>query len=104
MDKLFLFDAYALIYRAYYAFIRAPRINSKGQNTSAILGFCNTLQEILSKEKPNSEKRVKLPLTTQVSRLPTGQIASYRLRKDSMKFPPLAVIESFPPPLPLACR
>ena len=52
MDKLFLFDAYALIYRAYYAFIRAPRINSKGQNTSAILGFCNTLQEILSKEKP----------------------------------------------------
>ena len=52
MDKLFLFDAYALIYRAYYAFIRTPRINSKGQNTSAILGFCNTLQEILSKEKP----------------------------------------------------
>ena len=52
MEKLFLFDAYALIYRAYYAFIRTPRINSKGQNTSAILGFCNTLQEILSKEKP----------------------------------------------------
>ena len=52
MDKLFLFDAYALIYRAYYAFIRSPRINSKGQNTSAILGFCNTLQEILSKEQP----------------------------------------------------
>ena len=43
MNKLFLLDAYALIYRAYYAFIRTPRINSKGLNTSAILGFCNTL-------------------------------------------------------------
>ncbi len=52
MDKLFLFDAYALIYRSYYAFIKNPRINSKGLNTSAILGFCNTLHEILSKEKP----------------------------------------------------
>ena len=52
MDKLFLLDAYALIYRAYYAFIKNPRINSKGQNTSAIMGFCNTLHEILDKEKP----------------------------------------------------
>ena len=52
MDKLFLFDAYALIYRSYYAFIKNPRINSKGLNTSAILGFCNTLHEILSKENP----------------------------------------------------
>lgn len=52
MDKLFLFDAYALIYRAYYAFIKNPRINSKGMNTSAVLGFCNTLHEVLAKEKP----------------------------------------------------
>ena len=52
MDKLFLFDAYALIYRSYYAFIKNPRINSKGLNTSAILGFCNTLNEIITKEKP----------------------------------------------------
>ena len=52
MDKLFLLDAYALIYRAYYAFIKNPRINSKGQNTSAIMGFCNTLHEVLEKEKP----------------------------------------------------
>ncbi len=52
MDKLFLLDAYALIYRSYYAFIKNPRINSKGQNTSAIMGFCNTLNEILEKEKP----------------------------------------------------
>lgn len=42
MKKLFLIDAYAIIYRAYYAFIRAPRINSKGLNTSAIYGFVNT--------------------------------------------------------------
>lgn len=50
--KLFLLDAYALIYRAYYAFIRAPRINSQGFNTSAIYGFVNTLEEVLKKESP----------------------------------------------------
>ena len=52
MDKLFLLDAYALIYRAYYAFIKNPRINSKGMNTSAVLGFCNTLNEVMAKERP----------------------------------------------------
>ena len=52
MDKLFLLDAYALIYRSYYAFIKNPRINSKGLNTSAIIGFVNTLQEVLTKEQP----------------------------------------------------
>ena len=52
MDKLFLLDAYALIYRSYYAFIKNPRINSKGLNTSAIMGFCNTLNEVLEREKP----------------------------------------------------
>lgn len=51
-NKLFLIDAYALIYRSYYALIRAPRINSKGLNTSAIMGFCNTLNEVMQKEKP----------------------------------------------------
>ena len=53
MEKLFLLDAYALIYRSYYAFIKNPRINSKGQNTSAIIGFCNTLNEVLQKEQPS---------------------------------------------------
>ena len=52
MVKLFLIDAYALIYRSYYAFIKSPRINSKGLNTSAVMGFCNTLNEVLTKEKP----------------------------------------------------
>ena len=52
MEKLFLLDAYALIYRSYYAFIKNPRINSKGLNTSAIIGFVNTLQEVLEKEQP----------------------------------------------------
>ena len=52
MEKLFLFDAYAIIFRSYYAFISRPTINSKGINTSAILGFCNTLKEIHDKEKP----------------------------------------------------
>ena len=52
MNKLFLLDAYALIYRSYYAFIKSPRINSKGQNTSAIMGFMNTLHEVMTKEQP----------------------------------------------------
>ena len=52
MGKIFLIDAYAIIYRSYYALIKAPRINSKGLNTSAIIGFCNTLNEIMQKEKP----------------------------------------------------
>ncbi len=53
MKKLFLLDAYAIIYRAYYAFIRNPRINSKGLNTSAVYGFVNTLEDVLRKEKPS---------------------------------------------------
>ena len=52
MNKIFLIDAYAIIYRSYYALIRAPRINSKGLNTSAIMGFCNTLNEVIQKQKP----------------------------------------------------
>lgn len=52
MPKLYLLDAYALIYRAYYAFLKNPRINSKGENTSAILGFVNTLEEVIQKEQP----------------------------------------------------
>lgn len=51
--RLFLLDAYALIYRSYYAFIKNPRINSKGINTSAIFGFVNTLEEVLRKENPS---------------------------------------------------
>ncbi len=53
MKTLYLLDAYALIYRAYYALIRSPRINSKGQNTSAVFGFVNTLEDVLQKEKPD---------------------------------------------------
>lgn len=52
MNRLFLIDAYALIYRSYYAFINAPRINSKGMNTSTVMGFCNTLNEVITKEHP----------------------------------------------------
>ena len=52
MKRLFLLDAYALIYRAYYAFVRAPRINSKGLNTSAGFGFLNTLADLLKREHP----------------------------------------------------
>ena len=50
--KLFLLDAFALIYRAYFAFAKNPRINSKGQNTSAAFGFTNALIDIITKEKP----------------------------------------------------
>ena len=50
--KLFLLDAYALIFRAYYALMRNPRFTSGGLNTSAIFGFVNTLQDVLKKERP----------------------------------------------------
>src|SRR6478609_12034970 len=50
--KLFLLDAYALIYRAHFAFTKTPRINSKGHNTSVPFGFTNTLLEVLQKQKP----------------------------------------------------
>ena len=53
MKTLYLLDAYALIFRAYYALIRSPRINSKGQNTSAIFGFVNTLEDLINKEHPD---------------------------------------------------
>ena len=52
MKKLFLIDAYALIYRSYFAFINNPRVNSKGMNTSAVFGFVNTLEQILKLEQP----------------------------------------------------
>lgn len=53
MEKLYLLDGYALIFRAYYALIRSPRINSKGENTSAIFGFVNTLEDVLRNAHPN---------------------------------------------------
>ncbi|MGB0167400.1 MAG: hypothetical protein ACPF8V_11165, partial [Luteibaculum sp.] len=52
-NTVFFLDAYALIYRAYYAFIKTPRINSSGQNTSAIYGFTNTLVDLLKNEDPS---------------------------------------------------
>ena len=51
--RLFLLDAYALIFRGYYAFIKNPRINSKGMNTSAIMGFVNSLLDVINREKPS---------------------------------------------------
>ena len=69
MEKLFLLDAYALIYRAYYAFIKNPRINSKGFNTSAIMGFVNTLEDVLKKE--HSPHTLESPSTLQVPRSAT---------------------------------
>ena len=51
--RLFLIDAYALIFRGYYAFIKNPRINSKGLDTSAILGFTNSLFDVIKRESPD---------------------------------------------------
>ena len=57
--KLFLLDALALIYRAYYALIRNPRITSKGMNTNAQFGFTNTLFDLINKEKPVQKHKNK---------------------------------------------
>ena len=78
-NKLFLLDAYALIYRAYYAFIKNPRINSKGFNTSAILGFVNTLEEVLKKENP-THIGVAFDPAGYYTRLPHPHSGSGRLR------------------------
>ena len=51
--RLFLLDAYALIFRGYYAFIKNPRINSKGMDTSAIMGFMNSLMDVIKRERPD---------------------------------------------------
>ena len=51
--RLFLVDAYALIFRGYYAFIKNPRVNSKGENTSAIMGFMNSLLDVIKRERPD---------------------------------------------------
>ena len=51
--RLFLLDAYALIFRGYYAFIKNPRINSKGMDTSAIMGFTNSLLDVIKRERPD---------------------------------------------------
>src|SRR5690606_21167019 len=51
--RLFLLDAYALIFRVYYAFIKNPRINSKGMDTSAIMGFMNSLMDVIKRERPD---------------------------------------------------
>ena len=52
-QRLFLLDAYALIFRGYYAFIKNPRINSKGVDTSAIFGFMNSLLDVIKRERPD---------------------------------------------------
>ena len=83
MEKLFLLDAYALIYRAYYAFIKNPRINSKGFNTSAIMGFVNTLEDVLKKEQNTKPSAKRLPkssasrcLSLKTSSEPTASLSS----------------------------
>ena len=73
-DKLFLLDAYALIYRAYYAFIKSPRINSKGFNTSAILGFVNTLEEVLKKRTLLTSESLSIPPDRPSVMRPTNNI------------------------------
>lgn len=82
MEKLFLLDAYALIYRAYYAFIKNPRINSKGFNTSAVMGFVNTLEDVLKKNSPHtSASRSILPDLPSGTRLTSNTKPNVRKRR-----------------------
>jgi len=90
MKKLFLLDAYALIFRAYYAFIKNPRYNSKGQNTSAIYGFVNTLEEILKKEKPT---HIAVAFDTKT---PTFRKIIYKEYKGNRSPTPEDIISSVP--------
>ena len=90
MNKLFLLDAYALIYRAYYAFIKNPRINSKGFNTSAIMGFINTLEDVLKKENPTHIGIAFDP------KGPTFRHEAYELYKAQREETPEVIRESVP--------
>ncbi len=79
--KLFLLDAMALIYRAFFAMSRNPQINSKGQNTSAILGFANTLLEILKKEQPT---HIAVAFDTQAPTQRHEDFADYKANREKM--------------------
>lgn len=89
-SKLFLLDAYALIYRAYYGFIKSPRLTSKGFNTSAILGFVNTLEEVLKKENPTHIGIVFDP------KGPTFRHEAYEQYKAQREETPEAIRQSIP--------
>ena len=79
--KLFLLDAFALIYRAYFAFSSNPRINSKGFNTSAIFGFTNTLLEILNKEKPT---HIAVVFDTEAKTQRHEEFEAYKAHREEM--------------------
>ena len=79
--KLFLLDAMALIYRAYFAFSKNPRINSKGLNTSAILGFTNTLYDILKNEKPT---HIAVAFDTMAPTVRHEEFAEYKANREKM--------------------
>ncbi|HON20839.1 MAG TPA: 5'-3' exonuclease H3TH domain-containing protein, partial [Bacteroidales bacterium] len=88
--KLFLLDAMALIYRAYYALNKNPRINSKGQNTSAILGFTNSLYEIIKKEKPS---HIAVAFDTFGPTVRQVDFADYKANREST---PEDIVQSLP--------
>jgi DNA polymerase-1 len=79
--KLFLLDAFALIYRAHFAFSKNPRVNSKGLNTGAILGFTNTLVEVLQKEKPT---HIGVAFDAQKKTFRHDQFADYKAQRQAM--------------------
>src|SRR5512147_87107 len=80
-NRLFLLDAMALIYRAYFALNKNPRINSKGLNTSAVLGFANTLLDILKNEKP---KYIGVAFDSFAPTLRETEFAAYKAQRESM--------------------
>ena len=93
--KLFLLDAMALIYRAYYALNKNPRINSKGQNTSAILGFTNSLYEIIKKKSRLILRLLSILWTT----LRQVDFADYKANREST---PEDIVQSLPIYVPLS--
>ena len=88
--RLFLLDAYALIFRGYYAFIKNPRINSKGMNTSAIMGFMNSLLDVIKREKPD---HLAVCFDKGGSKERTEMFAEYKANRDET---PEAIIVAVP--------
>ncbi|NCG29142.1 MAG: DNA polymerase I, partial [Bacteroidetes bacterium] len=82
--RLFLLDAFALIYRAYYSFISNPRISSKGMNTSEMFGFTNTLYELIRKEQPTHIAVVFDPPSGDKENFRVEQYAEYKANREAM--------------------
>ena len=93
--RLFLVDAYALIFRGYYAFIKNPRINSKGEDTSAIMGFMNSLLDVIKRERPDHLAVVLIKVAVQIVLKCLKPIKPIEMKPQKVLKPPFLISAIF---------